>query len=108
MNKILKIRFQLIKVCSKRLVLKFEIVVGDLVSEIRMVLRIGGMMLDGVLEVVDVDGLDVELVVVVLYFLQVIMISFSSRFGVELIAELVQIFPVVTQVVSPLLTLCEQ
>jgi hypothetical protein len=93
----------LVKIGCKRLVLKFEIVVGDLVSEVRMVLRIGGMMLDGVFEVVDVDGLDVELVVVVLYFFQVIMIGFAGRFSVELIAELVQIFPVTTQVVAPLL-----
>ena len=61
----------------------------DLVTEIGVVVCIGDMMLDGMLEIVDVDGLNVKLVVIMLNLCQKLFVCFTSGSGVKLVAELV-------------------
>ena len=58
-------------------------------SEIGVMFCLRDVMLDGVLEVVDVDGLDVELVVVMFHFFQILSVCFTSGSRIKLVAELV-------------------
>ena len=58
-------------------------------SEIGVMFCLRDVMLDGVLEVVDVDGLNVELVVVMFHFFAKIFVGFSGGGRVKLVAELV-------------------
>jgi hypothetical protein len=80
----------------------------NFVSEIGVVLRIGDVMLNRVLEIVDVDGLNVKLVVIMFHFLKKFFVCFTSGSGVKLVAKLVQIFPMLAEIVTPLLAFSQQ
>jgi len=50
----------------------------------------------------------VELVVVVIHFFAKVFVCFTSGGGVKLVTELVQIFPIMAELITPLLAFCQQ
>lgn len=77
-------------------------------AEIGMVFGFGYVVLDGVLEIVNVDELNVELVVVMFYFLQKIMVGFAGRCCIQFIAQMDDVVFCLTKMVAPLVAFGQQ
>jgi hypothetical protein len=88
----MKVAGQLVNIGYQLLVLQLQLVVRYAVPKVGVVLSIGYMVLNLVLQVVHIDLLNVKLVVVVLYFHQKIVVCFAGGGHVEFIAQAVDGF----------------
>jgi hypothetical protein len=107
-EKIFEIGRKFVQVFHQLLVLQFDIVVGNAVPEIGVVLGLGYVVLNRVLQVVHVNELYVELVVIMFHLFQKFMVGFACGGSIQIVAQVHQFFAVLTEVFKPLATFGQQ